>query len=678
MAAITNHNFFEKLYFQSYEAACKAVSIVLLPGVELDVVLLEGPSQRGHCIVIANPNELDKFAQKMASLGLDNPSAADSFKITIADLVSILKDINCFLIVHYGGKAQAFQPDDINYLKRNMVGKAIFVEPSNLLSAFVYIAHGSPSLIGSDCLDWSKYPGENKQLPELKFPVSSFDTFLMLLRKNPTVIQTTLDHSKPPEIVSFTDETYHDLSLSIPLYNDINVIFGGKSTGKSIIVKDLSNYFHDHQKTTSFYAASDKDSDYENATTFNPSGEQRALAESPLLKDDFDFFSKEQTVNPPKIFDQLTEYSKTKNGDLRKRLGFVNSTTIFQSNPDEYEKTVQNLKTKITKLDSFHAADFERFISQADYLTLKDLLEKIKTGINSEYQARYIEHYSAIYANKGIQHFKEAFTKEKGLPTKPNSIGLLELYNHFKSCYIHSKAIFDGLNSSLIPDKKKIGNLDNKGDIFLKGEFGINPDLFKRGFRIASKKPLSVLRQAKQNVETMMNACYSPNCESCFSSLSSFFLDNAIDANSFFGSFSSLVNQSDLLIEPSNGEKSVLVLGSKLFDNKDVYLLDEPEMSVGHDYVNRVIITRLKELARKGKMVIVSTHDANIAVRTLPCCVIYRQETSSNTYNTFIGNPFIGILKDSVGTEISWRDKTLEILEGGEEAFDERTIDYGK
>src|SRR5690606_30073849 len=70
--------------------------------------------------------------------------------------------------------------------------------------------------------------------------------------------------------------------------------------------------------------------------------------------------------------------------------------------------------------------------------------------------------------------------------------------------------------------------------------------------------------------------------------------------------------------DPSNGECSMLNLHCELEEEKDVYLLDEPEKSLGNEYINDVIIPLINEKARQGKKVFISTHDANIAVRTLP------------------------------------------------------------
>ena len=121
----------------------------------------------------------------------------------------------------------------------------------------------------------------------------------------------------------------------------------------------------------------------------------------------------------------------------------------------------------------------------------------------------------------------------------------------------------------------------------------------------------------------------------------------------------------------------MLLLHKELSEEKEVYILDEPE-SLGHDYINDVIVPLLKERAKMGKKVIIATHDANIAVRTLPYCSIYRQHYN-NRYSTFIGNPFSDNLVDinDPTNVLNWKEVSMRTLEGGRDAFGERGKIYG-
>ena len=128
---------------------------------------------------------------------------------------------------------------------------------------------------------------------------------------------------------------------------------------------------------------------------------------------------------------------------------------------------------------------------------------------------------------------------------------------------------------------------------------------------------------------------------------------------------------------PSTGEVSMVLLQKELGTNKDVYILDEPEKSLGNEYISEVIVPLIREHARAGKKVFISTHDANIAVRTLPYNSIYRCHGPKG-YKTYFGNPFSNnLLNPDDGDRLDWKKVSMKTLEGGEDAFGERGKIYG-
>ena len=122
---------------------------------------------------------------------------------------------------------------------------------------------------------------------------------------------------------------------------------------------------------------------------------------------------------------------------------------------------------------------------------------------------------------------------------------------------------------------------------------------------------------------------------------------------------------------PSTGEMSMVLLQKELGTNKDVYILDEPEKSLGNEYISEVIVPLIREHARAGKKVFISTHDANIAVRTLPYNSIYRSHGPKG-YKTYFGNPFSNdLVNPDDGDRLDWKKVSMKTLEGGEDAFGE-------
>lgn len=199
----------------------------------------------------------------------------------------------------------------------------------------------------------------------------------------------------------------------------------------------------------------------------------------------------------------------------------------------------------------------------------------------------------------------------------------------------------------------------------------------------ASFSPIAKINKGPQKdfarkIQEIENCAYKPDL---FEHISSF---NEIDQIDEITSLSKLLlfNRSfvvdDETYHPSSGESSMLLLHKELEADKDVYILDEPESSLGNDYISDVIVPLIKEKAKRGKRFFISTHDANIAVRTLPYNSIYRTH-GPDGYKTYVGNPFLNNLiniKDETD-KIDWKQTSMKTLEGGKEAFGERGKIYG-
>jgi hypothetical protein len=77
------------------------------------------------------------------------------------------------------------------------------------------------------------------------------------------------------------------------------------------------------------------------------------------------------------------------------------------------------------------------------------------------------------------------------------------------------------------------------------------------------------------------------------------------------------------------------------------------------------------------KVVIVATHNANVAVRTLPYRSVLKVYDNGE-YKTYVGNPYVNKLKNlkNENDDKNWKDESIRILEGGKEAFEERSDIY--
>ena len=131
--------------------------------------------------------------------------------------------------------------------------------------------------------------------------------------------------------------------------------------------------------------------------------------------------------------------------------------------------------------------------------------------------------------------------------------------------------------------------------------------------------------------------------------------------------------------KPSSGEATMIILDEALREDYDVYILDEPEKSLGNNYVSDILVKRLNDLAKMKKVVIVATHNANVAVRTMPYRSVLKVYDNGE-YKTYIGNPYVNKLINikNIKDVKDWKAESIRILEGGKEAFDERSDIYAQ
>ncbi len=238
IVAITNHNVFD---YTQYAAIISEAGqdIQVWPGVELDV--LEG-ERRAHLLVIISPQKALLLSDIMTTIV--SGKTPDTFSISIEDVITKFDHLNPIYIAHYHQKKPDLLDESIEKLvsgtkHRNRVIK----EVTNSISAGIYISHGHKSIFGSDIQDWDKYSDIAKGLPDLRLPVESYEHFCLLLEKDSSAINTILDKKKTDTISlrPFEDDTELDLKV----YNDINILFGSKGTGKTKILNAIAKYYRE-------------------------------------------------------------------------------------------------------------------------------------------------------------------------------------------------------------------------------------------------------------------------------------------------------------------------------------------------------------------------------------------------------------------------------------------------
>ncbi len=673
--AITNHNTFD---IDQYNAMKEAIGkeVQIWPGIELDIVEEE---KRGHLLLIVSPCRSEEFSKIVESIttGTD----PDSFTISIERTVKKFDSLGPLYIAHYKQK----KPDISEIALERLIAKTtnkrrVIKEVTSPISAGIYISHGHPSIYGSDVHDWDQYAKESNKLPDLRLPVESFEHFCLLLEKDPTTINTLLDRKIFEVLVlrPFNDGS----EVSLKVYNDINVFFGSKGTGKSCLLAAIAKHFVDKGIDASVFEAGDS-----------------------LLEEKYDLKGKNFTINLEPFginycTDEIAFIKEAIEVDVTSVNNFVNYFKAEHGNRNAKKIRLKDLDPEEESGPKRKFEDYNKSASKVedflDFLTnnepVKEVigpegLDELVGGISGLFKGlsegkwtKFANWKETYLLNNAIKICKSEVTRKTGTPTKPSMTGFKDYALNRIKIEANTKEVLNNIGKPINEQVNYIGNLGvDKGELECKTKVVIQDG------RVADST-LNTVNGVKKStqkdfvkiIKEIVSRVYSTELFGTIADL------NAIDGVEDIKTINELLlfkkyfSVDDREYRPSSGESSMLMLQNELGTDKDVYILDEPEKSLGHDYINDVIVPLIKEKARAGKKVFISTHDANIAVRTLPYSSFYRCHGAQG-YDTYAGNPFSNDLVNirNSGDRRDWKKVSMKTLEGGEEAFGERGKIYG-
>lgn len=665
LIAITNHNAFD---LKQYEELSGLNICTVWPGIELDVKPMSG-GKCFHVLVVGDPNEAEAFS-KAVELLVDNTNA-DAFNTSVHNMLNAFKELNAIFIPHFAKKPGAIPDEDCLELKKRINPGFLFLEPSNLRTVGICAFHGSNMIIGSDVQDWSKY--EKSTFAELRIPISNFNQLTLLAQRDQSVVQHLLDQKKSSR---YKVSPVPNESFEIDFYNDVNIIFGEKGTGKSRILDSLEESLKAEGKSCIHYRGAKRDEEL--AQLLDKSDMKQSCANLNVSDCASEIVAisnwSEPAITPLKDYFDWVRTGGNDDAKIKMKLVKMTSFGIPDTSIlDEANKDSEHIEKAVAELEQ---VDVNKYLSKKDGKSLMQLINRLNKATKNTCNRAFMEIYSIKLANHAIDTIKKQVAGCKGSKAIPSQVGFEQ---YAQSRIMLKKAlgkIVETLNTKEHIESTYLGPLDGKGDIYIKSRWRFpakDSDTTEYTRFVTYARNLARLfTDAEAKV---LNVDFKPyltalNQEIKDRELTS--LDKLVGTSRFL----SLEDGKEY--EPSNGEKGILLLRKKLNQDASVYLIDEPELGMGNSFIEDSIRPKLIELGRRCKTVIVATHNANIAVRCLPYRSVYREHVNGNDYRTYIGNPFVDKLTDitNPNNEIVWTEVSLRTLEGGQEAFDERGYIY--
>jgi ABC-type cobalamin/Fe3+-siderophores transport system ATPase subunit len=675
IVAITNHNVFD---IEQYEQILKQVdgAIQVWPGIELDIEENDG---RAHLIVIVSPDKKTEFYD--AVISATSGFSPDNFSITLNDVAEYFDGLSPIYVAHYLQKKPDITENGLNKLLELTTNtKRIIKEAANSISAGIFIAHGHSSIYGSDIQNWDEYPSVATKLPELRLPVDSFEHFCLLLEKDVSTINTAISRKQSDTLSlrPFEDDT----EITLNPFNDINVIFGPKGTGKTKILEAIARYYSSNGVQASvFESAKEKLGDKFDikgkriTKNLNPYGVNYCTDEIRRIKS-----AREADITN---INNYVEYFISESGNKNaKKIKIKDFPAVGVTKPrnlfTEYKKAFEKIGEMIEFLGTNGPV---AEVSREDRIkAIVSQLSELSVALKEQTWRHFADWKSIELTNSASRLFRDEVARKIGALTKPPETGFRQFAENRLIIKRDANEICKNIAMTIKDDVEAVGSLGpDKGELKCVTSFCFHDGVI----RDSNFSPLKGPKKGSQAnfakiIKCIESSALSDDLFDHVSELNSNEDVDAIESVYELLLFWRRFTLADEVYTPSTGEHSMLSLHSELAEKKDVYILDEPERSLGNEYINDVIIPLINDKARQGKKVFISTHDANIAVRTLPYNSIYRCHDKGG-YSTYVGNPFSNnlICQEDPSKILEWKKISMKTLEGGETAFGERGRIYG-
>lgn len=669
IVAITNHNTFDIDQYNEFVRAANG-AFQIWPGVEIDVTSgAEG--SHWHMLVVCGPTNAETLNGILENLvGGISPNECLLEFTTVRDA---FQNIDALFISHCHDKRPYATEAELKEIFNAENGPwNYFFEPRTLVTVGIMASHGWNMMLGSDVKDWATYPG--CELPQLRLAVDSFEQFALLAKRDRTTIQTMLETVAP---VTMTAHPHVGIDVRLPIFKEVNVIFGQKGTGKSEIAKSLLDLAKVQGMTCASYLGNQKIAQFDALLKVD------SLSRDPSLLGLEDFNDAVERVcgleeSLPVPIGEFVDWARTSgNNEKKNRFAISRCKNLAVRGEDDYRRHSRNLGDVSAFYAKVAKETYAEYLGNEECATLAALLAKLECSIDDRRKAEFVGRNAEMLANNSLRTLKQEIDRKSSTKSLPGSVGYLEFARDRLALMRAVRTIESVLEPKECQERDYLGRFDDKGIVNLVTAYRLLESGSKTDEFVGK---ITELRQWKKLLAALAESFETGNVPKCKADFAEYVEQTGISSLRDFIGIRRFIERIDTgePYEPSDGEKGILLLEMVLNKKADWYVLDEPEAGMSNSYIDGVIRPLIVKLGKAGKTVIVATHNANLAVRTLPYGSIYREHQNGQEYRTYVGNPFVDSLVDvdDRSNGVSWSGKSMEVLEGGEEAFFERMRIY--
>lgn len=637
--AITNHNIFDVVQFRMIQEELEGICVVF-PGIEINVGNRKG---FGHLLCITEQDDVEDFNLRCQKI-TDKISKPDE-KVTIEELKEVFPNTEkCLWIPHYK-KEPELDIEIISAMKDNIQCGEV-----GSIKKFIYCQKDKYALV-------PVYFSDLRVSGELSF-FPARQTYFDVDEVSVKAIKKCLLDKRH---VSLTENEGNEMFYALPdlpLSTGLNVVIGGRSSGKTYTLNQIANnnanlkYIRQFEliETNPEQAAKDftnhiavKRSSYAEEY-FEEFQDAVSIARKVSLEDD------EYCIT--NYLSSLIKFAKESDrADSFAKCAIYTESKFPSRNLDNLTKLISAVEEL---LDSREYKDvIEIHVARSSLIALhKNLILKY----NSE-KKRLLEE---AWVNNVVQNIKQSLKKR----TSSTDVGEVDLYE----CQLNRIKV------------RKFNELVET----IKKEAVINRHSIENFTIQTKKRPFVGAKElkeqsGKQNVH--FSQIYQDYITNPYLYLKGLKEMSEIPETDYYKYFAyvdyQILNQYGF--EVSGGERAEFSLLQKIEDAQkyDMLLIDEPESSFDNLFLRDSVNHIIRELAKTMPVIIV-THNNTVGASIKPDYLVFTKRIIDKEirYARYFGLPSSKELSSIEGETIKNIQAVLDCLEAGEDTYNERKHDY--
>lgn len=646
--AITNHNLFDR---DNYREVSSKLSCAVFPGIEINVTT---PGKYGHVIVVAPPEDVDRFTEGAQAISEACPSK-DSH-VDWQFVINAFCNLSEYLVIPHYLKKKKLDLQTIEELRKSTGFDALEVS-NNKTWLRENDKTPEPLVVFSDARPGFQL---DEECERPKGAIYAYG-YTYINAGDATVPSIKLAFRDSKNVSVFRkDNEFEILPEGLPVSRRLNVVIGERSSGKTFTLKRIidslepSDCFHLEQ----FHIAKNADE-----KTFN---ESVAAEDSRFFDDYFDPF---KTLIMKHLEDDPEPTEKDIGKFCEALIKYANSptnkasdTTIFSSTQYDLEICATEMSKDVELIEAIkELRDSTRHVELIrKYIPLEtatELYYELRTALFEVFRERQFKDRANAIIN-GIKTALANLSSRKPLP----DTNCLKDYLRYSFRLSKTAEAFN----KLLPNKELDAEEDGKYKKLRTRMQHTSATEARKGLKLPKDTDVSGLlkaasaREKLQVIRGFDSDVYDVICRIVFKIDSRIVLNDGTNTNL------------------SGGQRAEYLLLHLLStaENKDYILLDEPESSFDNPFLNKEVCTLINRIAEHATVFLV-THNNTLGVSIHPDWIIYTEKESTGAYKVYSGSLNAENLLSTSGEVVSRPENLLNILEAGIDTYEDRREYYG-